>query len=429
LDIESDNTESAEGKKTKKTAKERFFATDARSWPKVCELGMPVAVSYLVLACGTGGDQTTTGWSVDAITRHTGIGRPRAKQAIETLVKADLIKIEKGGTRPRYSLLHAHQRAKNVPDLTSEEQRIYGIIASGINAVPKIGRHDNAWQYGKPYETALSLTRKGYLKDLGGHRFTVAEPETTPDEPDLIWLPCSIVESEDGGLTPVERIRQSQNIAALRLFVDLYHAHDLINGPGINWRPPHGLRREFERVKLGQRGEHVVWGFKPKTLSVWPSAPFCRPHLEDGKDNPTGTFWKALEILTSLHLVAPVTYLVDTDGEHGEEMWPIPRDGAGESCEEAVGLAAGKLCSLMLTHGQIEWANEQGIVTACPVPKHIGEVQAIGIYRMRHRPHTEPTKAWFADLTAQCEAVLERFQDLIADIEAKATLSKHATSR
>lgn len=56
-------------KKPKKSSKERFFAVDARSWPRVCELGMPAAVSYLVLACGSGGDQTTTRWSVDAITR------------------------------------------------------------------------------------------------------------------------------------------------------------------------------------------------------------------------------------------------------------------------------------------------------------------------------------------------------------------------
>ena len=50
---------------------------------------------------------------------------------------------------------------------------------------------------------------------------------------------------------------------ALRLFIDLYHAHDLINGPGINWRAPHGLRFKYERVQLGQRGEYFVWGFKP----------------------------------------------------------------------------------------------------------------------------------------------------------------------
>ena len=155
-----------------------------------------------------------------------------------SLVTAGLIRVERGGTRPQYSILHAHQQGKPSP-LTSEEQRIYDIIRTGQNAVPKIGRHDTVWQSGRPYEMAMALVQKGYLKDHGGHRFTIVDlKEQKHEEPDLIWLPCSLVEApkEDGPLTPIEQIRQSNKICALRLFIDLYHAHDLINGPGINWR-------------------------------------------------------------------------------------------------------------------------------------------------------------------------------------------------
>jgi DNA-binding transcriptional ArsR family regulator len=411
LDIESDNTESAEGNKTKKTAKERFFAIDARSWPKVCELGMPAAVSYLVLACGSGGDQTTTKWSVDAITRHTGIGRPRARQAIEALVKAGLIRIEKGGKRPQYSILHAHKQSRTAPEVTDEERRIYGIIAVGNNAVPKIGRHDNVWQHGKPYETALSLTHKGYLKDLGGHRFTIAEPEAAPEEPDLIWLPSSLVDSGGCNLTPVEQIRQSNDIRALRFFVDLYHAHDLINEPGINWRSPHGLRVQYERVKLGEHGQHVVWGFRRKASEVYLAAPFCAPRVDrTDPDNQTKKFWNAFGVLTSLHLIEPVVYLVDSDSAHGETMWPVE---GGEECEYDVGKGASLAAALMLTPGQLEWAANQGIGPTSPVLKHITDVQAIGIYRLRHRPQTEATKIWFSELTENCEAARKRFQDIL----------------
>lgn len=426
----NDNHDTSTPENPKKTPKERFFAIDARSWPRVCELGMPAAVSYLVLACGSGGDQTTTRWSVDAITRHTGIGRPRAKQAITSLVQAGLIRIEKGGTRPQYSILHAHQQGKPSP-LTSEEQRIYDIILTGKNAVPKIGRHDNVWQSGRPYETALALVQKGYLKDHGGHRFTIVDLKTEPNEPDLTWLPCSLVEDvkEDGPLTPIEQIRQSNNICALRLFVDLYHAHDLINGPGINWRPPHGLRFVYERVLLGQRGEYNVWGFKPLHQEVYLAAPFCQPHLDRTKEKPTTTFFEALRTLTDLHLVAPVVYLVDSDSEHGEELWPIPWNGAGEACERAVGIAASKLATSMLTEGQVKWAAELKLETVCPVKRHIADVQAVGIYRLLHRPHTEATKAWLADLQDQCKAAVERFEAVIAQIKRSATLSKHATSR
>src|SRR3954447_21878892 len=89
---------------SKKSARERIFAVDRRAWARACDLGMPAAVSYLVLACGTGGDQRTTRWSVDAITRHTGIGRPRAQKAVEALRRECLVEVEKGGTRPRYRL-------------------------------------------------------------------------------------------------------------------------------------------------------------------------------------------------------------------------------------------------------------------------------------------------------------------------------------
>jgi hypothetical protein len=416
-------------KKDRKSARERFFAIDARSWPKVCELGMPAAVSYLVLACGSGGNQTTTRWSVDAITRHTGIGRPRAKTAVAALVKAGLIRIEKGGTRPQYSILHAHQQADS-PLPTAEEQRIYGIIAEGSNAVPKIGLQNTVWQSGKPYETAVSLARKGYLRDHGGYRFTIVRPIEAPEVPDLIWLPCSLVEvvKEDGPLTPVEQIRQSNNIRALRLFIDLYHVHDLINGPGINWRPPYGLRFEYDRVQLGERGEFVVWGFKPRHQGVYRAAPFCEPHLDHTQERPTKRFFDALKVLTDLHLVTPVLYLVDSDSEHGEEMWPIPLEH-GEECERAVGLAAADLAFLMLGEGQVQWAVDQGLEAFCPVKRHVADVQGIGIYRLRHRPHTEATKAWFTDLQDQCAAAVRRFNGLIAEREAAEASSKHATSR
>jgi len=39
-----------------------FFAVDRRAWARVCALGLNPAVAYLVVACGTGGDNRTTKW-------------------------------------------------------------------------------------------------------------------------------------------------------------------------------------------------------------------------------------------------------------------------------------------------------------------------------------------------------------------------------
>jgi hypothetical protein len=173
-------------------------------------------------------------------------------------------------------------------------------------------------------------------------------------------------------------------------------------------------------VELGQRGEYVVWGFKPLHQNVYTTASFCVPHVDRSKENIASSFFEALKILEVLHLVTPVTYLVDSDSEHGEEMYPISLN-KGEECEIAVGVAAMEAASLMLTDGQMDRAEGLSLEALCPVKKHVADVQAVGIYRLRHRPHTEATKAWFAGLQDRCAAEANRFNKLISDIEGAST--------
>src|SRR4051812_8408263 len=166
----------------------------------------------------------------------------------------------KGGTRPRYFIVPGHKLAE--PALSNDEQHVLDVIRDGYHDVPKVGRYDNVWKGGNPYKIALRLVDKGLIRQVGHQVF---EPVDLDDKPDWIWLPSSLVESEDDGVTPVERIRQSQNVRALRLFVDLYHAHDLRDGHGIDWRPPRGLRTVYDRQQVGQHRQFVVWAFKHKT--------------------------------------------------------------------------------------------------------------------------------------------------------------------
>src|SRR5882757_7201250 len=86
-----------------------FFAIDRRCWAHVCQYGINAMCAYLVLARGTGHDQRTTSWSVNAVENHTGIGRARARAAITLLQQACLMKITKAGVRPRYYLLPASE--------------------------------------------------------------------------------------------------------------------------------------------------------------------------------------------------------------------------------------------------------------------------------------------------------------------------------
>ena len=75
-----------------------FFAIDHRCWAKACAAGMNAAVAYLLQARGTGRDQRTTSWSVQALETHTGISRSRAKTAIKSLQLEGLTAAMQGGS-------------------------------------------------------------------------------------------------------------------------------------------------------------------------------------------------------------------------------------------------------------------------------------------------------------------------------------------
>ena len=52
-----------------------FFAVDRRTWALACQHGMNTAVVYLVLTRGSGPDQRTTSWSINAVEKYTSISR------------------------------------------------------------------------------------------------------------------------------------------------------------------------------------------------------------------------------------------------------------------------------------------------------------------------------------------------------------------
>ena len=57
-----------------------FFAVDVRSFAEACA-DVNMATAYLVMARGTGGDNVTTAWSVNAIEKHTNMSRNRRDRA------------------------------------------------------------------------------------------------------------------------------------------------------------------------------------------------------------------------------------------------------------------------------------------------------------------------------------------------------------
>lgn len=85
-----------------------FFIVDRDVFLQACDLGMNAAVSYLVMARGTQGNNRTTKWSANSIADRAGMTRPRATTAIGELISAGIVELVAAGARPHYRL--------NLPD-------------------------------------------------------------------------------------------------------------------------------------------------------------------------------------------------------------------------------------------------------------------------------------------------------------------------
>jgi hypothetical protein len=193
---------------------------------------------------------------------------------------------------------------------------------------------------------------------------------------------------------------------------------------GIDWHIGRGIRDEFERFKVGQRGPFVVWGFRSNTLRTAWETPFAAPHLDPSKGSKGAeAFWEAWRVLTSSGLVEMVAHLVEATTDEAEAIHPLAVDN-GEEGERAIRTAACKAARTMITDGQYEWALEQGVSILVPVRTHMANVQVVGIARLRYRPRTRATAIWRAKATEWAEWV-SRYEAMTGDGQQR----EHATSR
>ena len=99
----------------------------------------------------------------------------------------------------------------------------------------------------------------------GSPIYKLPNPNGHQEMRNLIWLPNELVSGASDETPPVERVRQVQDVMALRLFVDLYHAQALVEDGGIardvTWKT-------YERFMVGQQGQFSVWGFREETSWV-----------------------------------------------------------------------------------------------------------------------------------------------------------------
>jgi len=340
-----------------------FFAVERRCWEAVCGLGMNEAVAYLVLARFSQADNCTTSASVNAIEKHTGIARGRCKAAIETLIKQELLLRTKTASSPQYKILPA----RYLP----------------------------------------------FVRDSLSHRAFKAEKEEVLKQ-DWIWLPNEIVTGAGREIPPVERLRQTGDKMLLRLFIDLYHEQNLRDDGGINRDLYWNL---YQREKLSERGQYIVWIFRcPNTYSRerGPIAAHYRditPAERSAGRNRAVDVSNRLNFLYELGLFEWVPYLFESEDVTGEPIHAYGVD-LSDCIEDRLGRAAHDAGFALLSEGYRKRLEEETDFHLAPVPRHMQNVQLIGIARLLYRPKTKLTAAWYADLHEKGARFLAVYLDI-----------------
>lgn len=368
----------------------KFFAVEAQAWARVCALGLTPAVAYLVLAQGSQKDNRSTSWSVNAIETHTNISRRNAKAALDLLESSGLITMTRPKPRPWYDLLPGYPDTRN---LSGAQRTFLQALAAGRPApTPKADDLDE-------------LTARGLIQVSESGSVTVAQNAV----PDWIWLPNTLVVAAADETAPVERLRQSRNVEALRLLVELYSIHNLAEHGGL---PPSLLCGVYKRDEVGTQGECVVWGFSREGVSLG-THPFIDQKLASAtasREEAYASLQQQFNLLYSLGLIERTPVLFESLDADAEPLHPLdPR--ADDTVLREVATTAETAAMAMLTEPQQARAlmNEMTVV---PVERHISEVQLLDICRLRYRPHTGLTAAWWASTFERSQAALDRYKRL-----------------
>ncbi len=380
-----------------------FFAVDRRAWLRACELGLNAAVSYLVLAAGTGQDQRTTFWSVNAVEKYTAIARGRADASVKLLIERGLIRLGDGTRKhPRYWIVPAHEIPgcegyPPSPITDYAERAAYADLLSD-------GRQ---YYVNKPKRAAVDrLVRLGWATDDGdGCYRRVSYDAEAAANPDWIWLPKALVMGAVNETPPLELVRQRNDVRLLRLFVQLYGETSLADDGGVHWKR---IRRMFTREKIGERGEYIIFAFGHGTEECFHNAPFLRHFLtgkekvgSDGKARNTGwdDFWASWETLKNLGLVQMVAHLIESDTDDAEVIHPLPVVGdEAEQIEHDISRAAIQAARAMLPDKLFERMQTPSPVAAVSVFRHQDKAQLVGIARLRYRPRNRDTSDWYGRL-------------------------------
>jgi hypothetical protein len=207
----------------------------------------------------------------------------------------------------------------------------------------------------------------------------------------------------------------------LRLLIDLYFAHNLTDDGGVSRRC---TWRRYERVRIGEQAQYVVWGFRGGSAWVnWNDLTGCHRRKvtkaeEKAGRNSAVDFFARQELLVSLGLLGWVPCLFESDDADSEMLHPCTHSGT-DSVEDRLGAAAHRAGLALLTEQQRRHVEEQDLWLA-PIPRHYSNVAMVDVAQLRYRPHTAKTAAWWAELQSKADKLLTGYRDIEAAAERKA---------
>jgi hypothetical protein len=118
--------------------------------------------------------------------------------------------------------------------------------------------------------------------------------------------------------------------------------------------------------------------------------------------------------LVDLGVVEWVPHLVESDEPDAEIIHSV-HTNASDTLEFCLGDAAEEAGLAMLNDELRAYSVSNGLLIV-PVLRHFVNVQMVGIARLRYRPHTKLTAAWWKQLNTKGEKYLAQYKAL-ADSE------------
>jgi hypothetical protein len=236
----------------------------------------------------------------------------------------------------------------------------------------------------------------------------------------FVWLPTQLVTGAGREQTPLDIVREMSDVLALRLLVDLYDVQNLPEHWGISSLI---IRQTWNRKKVGERGEWVIWGFESDALQAWlddTTAPHIKPAKP--KDDWQG-LWDRIRSLGNSGLIEWVPTLVGSSAMDAQPIMPV---GGTTEAELLLRDAIRDAAWNMLAEWQLDSIESNMLLI--PVRRHLNDCQVISIARTRYRTQTKRTSQWFAQICACVRQYLPIYQKLAGknDVQDQGLFNVHS---